>query len=75
MESITYFIESSLRELEYGSNQRSLSLQTDLIEEVYQEASRLEEKMAENYAEFCVYCDRNNLPIIRWKDWLKQVNK
>jgi len=29
---------------------------------------------AEKYAEFCVMCDRNNLPLINFKDWVKQIN-
>lgn len=31
------------------------------------------ESQAEQYAEFCVICYKNNLPLVCFKDWNKQL--
>ena len=28
-------------------------------------------ELAEMYAEFCVMCDRNGMPLVKYKDWIE----
>jgi len=39
------------------------------IEEVFNEAKVLEIKEMQQYAEFCVLCDREKLPLLCVEDW------
>jgi hypothetical protein len=38
---------------------------------IWEDAKELQNKQAQNYAEFCIKCDRENLPIIYFEDWIK----
>jgi vacuolar-type H+-ATPase subunit D/Vma8 len=47
-----------------------------LIRELFvyvRQAKEMEKNIAEEYAEFCIRCDRANLPIIKFDDWRKEL--
>lgn len=41
------------------------------IYDTIKDAEEMEEEQSEKYAIFCIECDRNGLPIIKFKDWVK----
>jgi collagenase-like PrtC family protease len=40
-------------------------------EELLQQAKEMENQQSQLYATFCLRCANENLPIIRFKDWIK----
>jgi hypothetical protein len=38
---------------------------------VFNKAKDMEEEQYESYAEFCIRCDRQGLPILKFKDYIK----
>jgi hypothetical protein len=39
--------------------------------QVFQQAKEMENQQSQLYATFCLRCANENLPIIRFKDWIK----
>jgi hypothetical protein len=40
-----------------------------------QQAKEMEKQQSQAYAEFCVTCDRNKLPLLDFESWLKLPSK
>jgi hypothetical protein len=40
-----------------------------------EQAKEIEENLAEQYAEFSIVCDRQEMNPIKFKDWCEQYNK
>ena len=39
--------------------------------EAYNKAIEMEKQQSENYAKFAIYCDRKELPILNFEDYIK----
>jgi hypothetical protein len=37
-------------------------------------ALEMEETKATEYAEFCIRCDRAGLPLVKFEDWISDIN-
>jgi acetyl-CoA carboxylase carboxyltransferase component len=37
----------------------------------YEQAKEMEKEQSQKYAEFAIHCDRNNLPILKFEDFIK----
>jgi hypothetical protein len=46
---------------------------TEQWQKEIEQAKQMEKDIAEEYAEFCIRCDRANLPIIKFEDWIKEL--
>lgn len=46
-------------------------LNGQLIDLDFQQAKEMEEKQSQDYAEFCINCDRRNYPILDFESYLK----
>jgi acetyl-CoA carboxylase carboxyltransferase component len=40
------------------------------VDEIYDKAKEMEKEQAEKYAEFCVMCDRENLPLLDFESYI-----
>lgn len=40
-------------------------------EDIADKAKEMEKKLAEKYAEFAINCDRQNMKILNYEDWVK----
>jgi arginine utilization protein RocB len=47
-----------------------VDLTEKLWENVKQQAKEMEKEQAQNYAEFCVMCDRENLPLLDFESYI-----
>jgi hypothetical protein len=43
------------------------------INHFVRQAKEMEKNIAEEYAEFCIRCDRAGLPIVKFDDWKKEL--
>jgi acetyl-CoA carboxylase carboxyltransferase component len=43
----------------------------ETIKEWCEEAKEMEKQQSQKYAEFAIHCDRNNLPILTFEDFIK----
>ena len=41
------------------------------VRNVIEQAKEIENKQSQTYAEFCVTCDRNKLPLLEFDGWVK----
>ena len=61
------FRETAVEWLEKICNDRGYIL----MSEYFEQAKEMEKKQSENYARFVIECDRQKLPILKFKDWVK----
>jgi hypothetical protein len=47
----------------------------EYLQSVINQAKEIEENLAEQYAEFSIVCDRQEMNPIKFKDWCEQYNK
>jgi hypothetical protein len=40
------------------------------LKDIYNKAKEMEKEQAQNYAEFCVRCDRENLPLLDFESYI-----
>lgn len=45
----------------------------NFLKNVLEQAKEMEKNIAEEYAEFCIRCDRAGLPIVKFDDWRKEL--
>jgi len=38
---------------------------------LFEQAKEMEKEQSQKYAEFAIHCDRNNLPILKFEDFIK----
>ena len=43
----------------------------DSIIDIFQQAKEMENRQSENYAEFAIHCDRQQMKILIFNDWIK----
>jgi hypothetical protein len=49
---------------------QSIELERDLTLADWKQAKEMESRQSHRYATFCLRCANENLPIIRFKDWI-----
>jgi hypothetical protein len=49
---------------------QSIELERDLTLADWNQAKEIESRQSHRYATFCLRCANENLPIIRFKDWI-----
>jgi hypothetical protein len=50
-----------------------LEFEWDKLNNIFKQAKEMEKSIAEEYAEFCIRCDRAGLPIVKFNDWRKEL--
>lgn len=40
-------------------------------DELFEQAKEMENRQSKNYAEFAIHCDRQNIKILNFEDWIK----
>lgn len=59
---------------EFGAEMRTAYENNQLLlENIGLKAEAIERDIATEYAEFCVRCDRAQLPLVKFEDWLKEL--
>ena len=41
------------------------------LSDLFEQAKEMEKQQSQKYAEFAIHCDRNNLPILTFEDFIK----
>ena len=69
------FYEEELNNLTVKMTGGNISLgdYSNIKSEIFNQAKNIEINVATEYAEFCVRCDRANLPLLCFEDWKKEV--
>ena len=63
-------VEWFKKELEdYGTSER-LKIDWKTFDELFEQAKAMQQEQAKQYAEFCVQCDRQNLPLLEFNSWI-----
>ena len=52
-------------------NKHELQMSWSTLDEIIEQAKEMEEQQSQLYATFCLRCINENLPVIRFEDWIK----
>ena len=63
------YLEEILKVILYNLDEDEL----ERIEQLFNEAKEIEIKEMQQYAEFCVLCDREKLPLLYVQDWYNNL--
>jgi len=71
MKTAVEWLELELSKLDYDKMSNDLYL--FYMAQMFDQAKEMEENTAQRYAEFCIRCDRANLPLVKFDDWRKEL--
>jgi hypothetical protein len=68
--AVEWFIQELQKTRDYQRVINEANQSTSAVRDVVEQAKEMENQQSQLYATFCLRCANENLPIIRFKDWI-----
>jgi hypothetical protein len=68
--SVEWFVEQLQKTRDWQRVINEANQSSSSVRDVVQQAKEMESRQSHRYATFCLRCANENLPIIRFKDWI-----